>query len=72
MSSRPVRPSDHRGESLGRNVDRDPLEVLVAQPAGLVRDPQPLGQQQLQLVAKPLRQWLRSERSCGKNSNRAL
>ena len=48
---------------LHRGVDRDPLEVLAAQRAGLVRDPQTRGQQQLQPVAEL--QWLRSERSCG-------
>ena len=42
------------GLGLHRGVDRDPLEVLGAQRAGLVRDPQALGQQQLQLVAEPL------------------
>ena len=35
-------------------VDRDRLEVLAAQRAGLARYPQTLGQQQLQLVAEPL------------------
>lgn len=35
-------------------IDRDPLEVLTAQRAGLVRHPQALGQEQLQLVAEPL------------------
>jgi hypothetical protein len=39
---------------LHRGVDRDPLEVLAAQRAGLVRYPQTLGQQQLQPVAESL------------------
>ena len=42
------------GLRLHRGVDRDPLEVLAAQCTGLVRHPQALGQQQLQLVAEPL------------------
>ena len=60
-----VEPLDRRMQQLGigrkggglwlhRGIDRDPLEVLAAQRAGLVRHPQALGQQQLQLVAKPL------------------
>jgi hypothetical protein len=47
-------------------VDRDPRQILAAQGAGLMRDPQGFGQQQLQLGAEPPRQWLKSERSCGK------
>src|SRR5579863_2625883 len=39
---------------LHRGVDGDPLEILAAQCAGLMRHPQALGQQQLQLVAEPL------------------
>ena len=39
---------------LHRGVDRDPCQVLRAQGAALVRDPQALGQQQLQFVAQPL------------------
>src|SRR6516164_3769035 len=42
------------GLRLNRGVDRDALEVLAAQRAGLVRHPQALGQQELQLVAEPL------------------
>ena len=42
------------GLRLHRGVDRDPLEVLAAQRAGLVRHPQALSQQQLQSVAEPL------------------
>ena len=34
-------------------VDRDPCQVLAAQGADLMRDPQALGQQQLQLGAEP-------------------
>jgi hypothetical protein len=43
------------GDGLGlhRGVDRDPLEVLGPQRAALVRYPQALGQQELQLVAEP-------------------
>jgi hypothetical protein len=46
-------------------VHRHPRQVLAAQRAGLMRDPQALGQQQLQLRPSRLRQWLRLERSCG-------
>lgn len=42
------------GLRLHGGIDRDPLEVLAAQRAGLVRHPQALGQEQLQLVAEPL------------------
>ena len=35
-----------------RGVDRDPLEVPCPQRAGLVRDPQALGQQKLELLAE--------------------
>ena len=44
------------GDGLGLHggVDRDPRQVLRAQRAALVRHPQALGQQQLQLVAQPL------------------
>src|SRR6516162_3744758 len=42
------------GLRLNRGVDRDALEVLAAQRAGLVRHPQALGQQEFQLVAEPL------------------
>jgi len=60
-----VEPLDRRVQQLGigreadglrlhGGIDRDPLEVLAAQRAGLVRHPQAFGQQQLQLVAKPL------------------
>jgi hypothetical protein len=60
-----VQSSDRRMQQLGIGwegdrlrlhcgVDRDPLEVVAAQGTGAVRYPQALGQQQLQLVAKPL------------------
>ena len=39
---------------LHRGVDRDPLKVTGPQRTALVRHPQALGQQQLQLVAEPL------------------
>jgi len=44
------------GDGLGlhRGVDRHPLEVARVQRTGVVRDPQALGEQQLQLVAQPL------------------
>jgi hypothetical protein len=44
------------GDGLGlhRGIDRDPLQVLGPQRAALVRHPQALGQQQFQLVAKPI------------------
>jgi len=44
------------GDGLGLNgsVHRHPLEVARPQRTGLVRDPQALGQQKLQLVAEPL------------------
>ena len=65
LAGQAVEPLDRRMQQLGvgregdglglhRGVDRDPLEVLGAQRAGLVRHPQALGQQQLQLVAEPL------------------
>ena len=64
-SRQAVEPLDDRMQQLGigrkgdglrlhRRVDRDPLEVLAAQRAGLMRHPQALGQQPPQLVAKPL------------------
>ena len=54
------------GLGLHGGVDRDPLEVLRAQRAGLVRDPQALGQQKLELLAEALPPMAQSERSCGK------
>ena len=42
------------GLRLHGGIDRDLLEVLATQCAGLVRHPQALGQQQFQLVAEPL------------------
>lgn len=46
------RESDRLG--LHGSVHRDPFEVACAQRAGCVRDPQALGQKQLELVAEPL------------------
>jgi hypothetical protein len=43
--------ADRLGLHLG--IDRDPRQVLGAQRAGGMRDPQGLGQQQLQLAAEP-------------------
>jgi hypothetical protein len=45
---------ESEGLGLHRGVDRDPLEALGAQRAALVRNPQALGQQQLQPLAEPL------------------
>ena len=44
------------GDGLGlhRGIDRDPFEVLGPERAGLVRHPQALGQEKLELVAEPL------------------
>jgi hypothetical protein len=44
------------GDGLGlhRSVDRDSRQIARAQRAALVRDPQALGQQKLQLGAEPL------------------
>ena len=44
------------GDGLGLHggVHRDPLQVTCAERAGLVRDPQTLGQQKLQFVAEAL------------------
>jgi hypothetical protein len=60
-----VQPLDRRMQQLGigrkgdglrlhRGVDRHPRQVLAAQRADLVRHPQALGQQPIQLVAEPL------------------
>ena len=65
FAGQPVEPLDRRMQQLGvgregdglglhRGVHRDPFEIACAQRAGLVRDPQALGQQQLQLVAQAL------------------
>src|SRR6201987_5639789 len=45
-----------KGDGLGLNggVHHHPLQIARPQRAGLVRHPQALGQQQLQLIAKPL------------------
>ena len=61
----PVEPLDRRMQQLGvrregdrlglhGGVHRDPLEVAGAQRAGLMRHPQALGQQKLELAAEPL------------------
>ena len=73
-----VEPLDGRMQQLGigrkgdglrlhRSVDRSPLEVLAAQRAGLVRHPQALRQQQLQLVAEPLAPMAQIRALMGKN-----
>jgi hypothetical protein len=41
------------GDVLHGGVDRDPRQVLGAQGAGVMRDPQGLGQQQPELGAEP-------------------
>src|SRR5215471_17903664 len=64
-AGQPVEPPDRRMDQLGigregnglglhGGVHRHPLEIARAQRAGLVRHPQALGQQELQLVAEPL------------------
>ena len=65
LAGKARQPSDRRIEELGvgregdrlglhDRVHRDPLEVLHAQRAGRMRDPQALGEQELQLAAEPL------------------
>ena len=50
---------------LHRGIDGDAGQVASSQGAAVMRHPQRLGQQQLELVPSRLRQWLSPERSCG-------